>query len=248
VNVCSFERCGRKAVARGLCNSHDAQRRRGHELQPIGFARARRPCAFEGCLNNATSRGLCTGHRKQQRKGIALARLRRHDDPRAVNEVVIEGEAAYLILTDRHGVEVGRALIDAEDVPLVAARKWYLHSKSGYVTTGDGGLLHRVVMAAPDGMEVDHEQAVLTDCRKAGLRLVTRVQNMQNVVMRGRARDRNVYYCPEGNSEAKPWKAQIRSGGRCVFTRWCATADEARGAAREARASLFTHANEERHK
>lgn len=88
------------------------------------------------------------------------------------------------------------ALVDKDDYSRVSKHKWsatfYINGQS---TSGvfyavrsdvrDGKrvcvLLHRFVMEAPSGVEVDHINRNHTlDCRKSNLRLATHVQNMRN--------------------------------------------------------------------
>jgi hypothetical protein len=83
-----------------------------------------------------------------------------------------------LILANGRGV----ALIDAEDAARIPLDGWYLHGQ-GYAAHRpiDGqSLLHRIVMSAPKGSEVDHINHDKLDCRKSNLRFVNRSQNNQN--------------------------------------------------------------------
>lgn len=67
---CSFKDCERLAKAKGFCNAHYIQQRKG-ALRPI-----RLPydptCTFPGCGRKHESRGLCNAHYIQQRKGQEL--------------------------------------------------------------------------------------------------------------------------------------------------------------------------------
>lgn len=74
------------------------------------------------------------------------------------------------------------ALIDDEDEELVSRHKWHTQSR-GYVRTFVGRksiYLHRLIMNAPDGVEVDHINNNKLDCRKSNMRLCTRSQNNMN--------------------------------------------------------------------
>ena len=81
----------------------------------------------------------------------------------------------------------GVALIDDEDVGRIPLTGWYIHNQ-GYAQhrwrRPDGShtheLLHRVVMNAKSGQELDHINHNRLDCRKSNLRLVTRSQNNEN--------------------------------------------------------------------
>jgi hypothetical protein len=86
------------------------------------------------------------------------------------------------------------ALVDAEDynrvVTAISNRaKWYAHSppttKKYYAMNGNRDLsIHRVVMNAPKGMDVDHINGDPLDNRKENLRICTRSQNSQNKQVR----------------------------------------------------------------
>lgn len=84
------------------------------------------------------------------------------------------------------------ALIDNEDYERVSRYKWCvsvtnrrtmrvyaLRRKPG---SGNPGqiLLHREIMDAPDGIDVDHINGNTLDCRKENMRLATRSQNLAN--------------------------------------------------------------------
>ena len=53
--------------------------------------------------------------------------------------------------------------------------------------------LHRLLLDAQAGEEVDHIDGDGLENRRHNLRIVTRLENAQNVVRTGRARLRNVY-------------------------------------------------------
>lgn len=83
------------------------------------------------------------------------------------------------------------ALVDSEDVHRVGDRNWSASRPPGSVTfyatrclrTQSGHFaepLHRVVMDAPDDMEVDHINGDTLDNRRCNLRLATRAENSCN--------------------------------------------------------------------
>lgn len=83
------------------------------------------------------------------------------------------------------------ALVDDEDVDLVAPFRWSLLPRSyaaGYAMRQvriDGSrrhtiYMHRVILGAPDGQWVDHKSGDTLDNRRANLRLCTRSQNQIN--------------------------------------------------------------------
>ena len=84
------------------------------------------------------------------------------------------------------------AIVDDEDyekvVEAVGRGKWYAHDNGGakdYAMNGcSDKSIHRVVMDAPKGMDVDHINGDPLDNRKQNLRICTRAQNSQNKKLR----------------------------------------------------------------
>ena len=86
------------------------------------------------------------------------------------------------------------AIVDDEDYDRVmeainSRAKWYAHSpppsKKYYAMNGDRDILiHRIVMNAPKGMDVDHINGDPLDNRKENLRICTRSENCRNKKVR----------------------------------------------------------------
>lgn len=98
----------------------------------------------------------------------------------------VDGDLAFIPLTQ--GKE---AVIDARDLPLVGSVKWCAKrgQRSFYATrSGPRGAdgrqpfiqLHRVIMAASPGQNVDHINLNGLDCRRANLRFATMAENSRN--------------------------------------------------------------------
>lgn len=75
------------------------------------------------------------------------------------------------------------AEIDGDDFEMLSAFQWRLHT-GGYAYTKakvNGRwatvLMHRLVMKAPDGMEVDHQNENKLDNRKENLQLITPLEH-----------------------------------------------------------------------
>jgi hypothetical protein len=74
------------------------------------------------------------------------------------------------------------ALIDAADLPMVEGRRWQLHvtGTGGVYAASRGVKMHRLLMAAPDGVLVDHRNGDGLDNRRSNLRLTDHSGNQRN--------------------------------------------------------------------
>lgn len=108
--------------------------------------------------------------------------------PRKIRPIRIEGQVAYVPLSQGY-----EAIIDVEDVPLVDGANWnalvvgrtvYAKRNTGPRSAQKTLLLHRVITAAEDGLEVDHRDGNGLNNRRRGeagnLRLATHAQNQRN--------------------------------------------------------------------
>ena len=105
---------------------------------------------------------------------------------RAVRPIRMEGNIAFVPLSQ--GKE---AVIDAVDIQVVDQRNWHARHANNiwYASTctkkSDGGQprklhLHRVILNAPENLEVDHIDGDGLNNRRANLRLATKSQNQAN--------------------------------------------------------------------
>lgn len=117
-------------------------------------------------------------------------------------------------------------IIDARDWALIKGYKWYVRSDGGdrlYVTAwanNKKAYLHRVIMGARGGEQVDHKFGTTCDNRLYNLRIATPSQNAQN------RRKKRHYKGKPCSSEYKgvdyfkslgKWRARIRVNGRTKF-------------------------------
>jgi hypothetical protein len=134
---------------------------------------------------------------------------------RKVSSVRIAGDFALVELTQ--GLW---AKIDAADVPIISGRKWQavITKRSKYAATFDGAAetsrvyMHRLLMSAQPGQEVDHKNRDGLDNRRSeNLRLASRSENASNVGL-SKANTRGVRFYPSKNK----WRAVIGHKGKIV--------------------------------
>ena len=154
-----------------------------------------KPCFCKICgrpMKDMRCRGMCVKHYRQFKKyGHCL-----DTNPRTafdLNEIVTQGNVAFISLYDCHQEKIAEALIDAEDVPLVRYIKWNYRKDCGYViNTGTRANkraihLHRFVLGLDKGTYsddtiVDHINHNPLDNRKENLRVVTKSENALNLM------------------------------------------------------------------
>src|SRR5882724_3552599 len=96
--------------------------------------------------------------------------------------------------------------IDSDDLPRVGKHTWYC-STNGYAVRNVGILLHRVIVSAPDGSDVDHINGDKLDNRKTNLRICSRQANLRNQKKRQNTRSRfkGIHWLAAN----RKWRAQI---------------------------------------
>lgn len=109
----------------------------------------------------------------------------------------------------------GHALVDNEDYERFGQMRW--KAQKGYPCIGNGKVkiyLHRLVMQAPPGQDVDHVNGNTYDARKANLRFCNDSQNQANrrkVV--GRVPIKGV--CIHG--QTGKYQAQVKKDGKSHY-------------------------------
>lgn len=119
------------------------------------------------------------------------------------------------------------ALVDYQDFERLSRYKWTM-MPNGYFTAhinGKSVFLHRAVMNAQTGYEVDHINHDKSDCRRLNLRVCTRFENARN-----RPRQSNNSSGYKGVSWHKKsgmWRARIKSQGKMIELGYYRSAQEA---------------------
>lgn len=144
----------------------------------------RRICKVDGCGSaHRVRRGYCNKHYIQICKYGQIKK----ENIRTPNQIIINFDYAELVLKNIKCREVGRALIDIEDVDRVRRHKWRLCA-DGYVaadTRFRGGIkLARFIMKPDKELVIDHINHNPLDNRKKNLRIVTQAINVRNTRIR----------------------------------------------------------------
>lgn len=143
-----------------------------------------------------------------------------------------------LRLKRRDGTVRALALIDDEDAALVDGHSWHL-SGPGYAAAkikGKEVYLHRLLTGATKGQEVDHINRDRLDNRRANLRLVDHLTNMQNTGSRDGSTSR--YRGVSWHKERRKWVVYVKVAGVQHYCGLFEDEDEAAAVAVAARERL----------
>lgn len=165
-------------------------------------------CRVDDCRRMHYAKGCCLKHYRQfERHGRILERTI-YDR----NEIIIEGDIAYIQLYDTHCKPIKKAIIDKEDIDKCKQYKWGITGR--YVLSvikGKGILLHNFVLnrKASHKIQVDHRNQIKHDCRKSNLRLCTPNQNKYNacLISTNTSGFKGVYF----SKQTKKWVAEIKA-------------------------------------
>jgi hypothetical protein len=138
------------------------------------------------------------------------------------------------------------AVVDDEDFDRVATTKWRVFlSQWGrvYAVTARGTLLHRSILDAPKGYDVDHINGDGLDNRRSNIRLGTHSQNLANQMSRLTYAKRPSSSRYKGVSlmegRPRPWRATISVERKQHFLGYYLTQEEAAKAYDKAAARFF---------
>lgn len=143
------------------------------------------------------------------------------------NPCLIHDKKVTFFITDRKGTKTGLAfIIDRDDLDKVVKYTWCINPLSGYVQTktrggrdGSKGLyLHRLIMAAGKGEQVDHINRQKTDNRKSNLRICTGSQNLHNTS----THSNNRFWIKGVSPDGIGWRAYMQVGHKPLY-KYCTT-------------------------
>jgi hypothetical protein len=117
-------------------------------------------------------------------------------------------------VVNHHIVQVAQAAVDDSDFLLVSIFRWRLIK--GYAYNQKTRIfMHRLIMKAPAGMDVDHRNHKPLDNRRANLRICTTLENHRNtrVHKNNRLGVKGVYRSSMGTG----YEARIRVSGKKLY-------------------------------
>lgn len=119
---------------------------------------------------------VCGKHYMQYRRHGKVFAVTTRDK----NRVILHDDHAELVIRNAHGEEVCTTKIDLDDLDRVSSKIWSLQNK-GYIASGAPPLyLHRFIIGAKQGFDVDHINGDVKDNRKSNLRICSHANNTRN--------------------------------------------------------------------
>ena len=206
MKTCKVENCNRPHHGLGFCKRHYNQIKRNGRIIDDEIIKRDSICKVDGCDEPHKGLGYCNRHYQQWKKYGYITNI----SNRTIfdlNEIIKYDNYAEIILYDRQGKEVARALIDVDDIDKCKDIKWYLNGR-GYVYNDKVSAMHRFVMDCPNDLVVDHINHNKLDNRKSNLRICNSSENNMNISLSSDNRSGfvGVSYCNTRNK----WIAQIQ--------------------------------------
>ena len=133
--------------------------------------------------------------------------------------------------------------IDDVDFERFSCMRWFYNGYASTQVNGRTTSLHRLIMNAMPGTEIDHINGDKLDNRRENLRFVTRSQNMQNVrTLRSDSttRVRNVFI----EKRTGRYVVRVQLNGRSYYCGSFILLNDAAEVAKQSRRKYFTHAPE----
>lgn len=112
------------------------------------------------------------------------------------------------------------AIVDDEDYEYLSKSEWQYGTYAMRSVPKEGGgqrveRMHRVIMNAPKGMEIDHINHNKLDNRKCNLRLCTSSQNSRNLPIRKNTK--SGYKGVSWHKQMNKWRVQIVAKGKVYY-------------------------------
>lgn len=219
--ICTFPECGRKVMARKLCQTHYKQKLAGKPLTPLKSA-APTKCSFKGCNVLARANNLCQSHYMQRWRGNDLTNVRRQSRP------IEERFSDYVVFTESCWNWTGAIRNDGYGSFSLNGIKVMAHRFSWSHFNGN----------IPDGELIDHMCHNRACVNPEHLRLATYKQNAEN---RLGAYPTNKIGIRGVSKQGGKFYAQVRHHGKLYRRGPFENASEAGVVAQKMRDELFTH-------
>lgn len=189
-------------------------------------------CAVHGCQREPKKRGYCETHYAQITRYGKIKHIR--TDP---NEVEIIGGVAYITIYDKHHDPISsRVLVDAESLSIIGSRRIVVSENKGllrvFISDKESKKnikLSRLIMNAPEEMDVDHINRNPLDNRKCNLRVCDRTQNNANRNKRGYSI----------HSQNKTYSVEIQKYGKRTRVHGIKTEEEAKDVREKLEKKIF---------
>lgn len=173
-------------------------------------------CQYEGC--NAVighSQKYCARHsaiiKNTELKQLVTDKVIKHEYTRKHNKFILFNDCDYFAICSKDII----SLASVEDYDFISKHGWSL-GPGGYLTCridGRGYLLHRLLMDAESGLEVDHINLNTLDNRRENLRIVTPSQNQMN---KGKmSNNTSGYKGITWDKDRNKWKVSLNENGIC---------------------------------
>ena len=193
-------------------------------------------CCVDGCSKEEFCKGYCSRHYKQQYRYNRTLERTVYDK----NEFIFYDDFIEIVLYDKKGEEVGRAIIDKDDYNIVKDYKWSCNSY-GYAVAHKNRnkmiSLHRLIMNDYESEVIDHINGNTFDNRKCNLRKATSQQNSFNINNSGQGNNnrKGVSY----RKDRGKWRAYITLNDKQIALGLFNTEEEAIKAREEAEIKYF---------
>ena len=108
------------------------------------------------------------------------------------------------------------AIVDDEDYPLLNRWSWFAHNERGYwYAVRKHVRMHRFILGAKKGQEVDHANGNGLDNRKSNIRICTISQNQANANLRQEQKT-SQFKGVCWHKHSRKWRAQIKVNGEKI--------------------------------
>lgn len=160
------------------------------------------------------------------------------------NKYKVDGDKVFIYFNNRNLATI----IDIDDLPKVLAIDGTFYAKydsklDKYYCMIKNKRLHRIIMDAPKGLQVDHINHDTLDNRKNNLRLATTSENQQNresCQSNSKSGIRGVCW----DKQRRKWKCHIKLNGKKVYAKFFDNIEDAERDVIEARKRLLPFSQE----